>query len=223
MAERMNIIVQQMAHDMLDESQTPDTFWGEARHTAVNILNKAHVRVNSDKTPYKLWYGKPPTVNHFRFFGSKCFIKNNDEKLGKFEARAYEGILIDYLSRSKGYKCYNKRLWKIVECVDVMIDEACTYPKKLTSAKEDDGDECFPTSNHNDIEEETNEAAEEDTSDKEKAPSKYVQKNHIETQILGEHESRVQTRRTLVGSSSYLALLSTIEQKNVNQASKDDC
>eukprot|EP00253_Pinus_taeda_P001666 PITA_01666 len=54
---------------------------------------------------------------------------------------------------------------------DVVIDEACTGPKQLTSAKDDDDDECFPTSNYNDIEEETNEAAEEDTLDKGKAPS----------------------------------------------------
>ena len=49
-----------MARDMLDDSGTPDTFWGEAAHTVVNILNKAHVHVNSDKTPYELWYGNPP-------------------------------------------------------------------------------------------------------------------------------------------------------------------
>jgi len=46
---------------------------------------------------------------HFRVFGSKCFIKNNDEKLGKFEPRE-EGIFLGYSSRSKAYKCYNKRL-----------------------------------------------------------------------------------------------------------------
>ena len=37
-----------MAHAMLDESGTLDTFWGEATHTTINILNKAHVCVNSD-------------------------------------------------------------------------------------------------------------------------------------------------------------------------------
>ena len=73
------------------------------------------------------------------------------------------------------------------------------------------------------MEEETNEAAKEDPSDKEKAPSRYVQKNHRETQILGEKESRVQTRRTSIGSSSYLALLSNIDPQNVNQASKYEC
>ena len=65
---------------MLDESRTPDTFWGEAAHTVVNILNKAHVRVNSDKTPYELWYGNLPTVKHFRVFRrnflSRTMMKN---------------------------------------------------------------------------------------------------------------------------------------------------
>ena len=54
LVERMNRIVQQMARAMLDDSGTHDTFWGEATHTIVNVLNKAHVRVNSDKTPYEL-------------------------------------------------------------------------------------------------------------------------------------------------------------------------
>ena len=72
MVERMNRIVQQMARAMLDESRTSYTFWGEVAHTAVNTLKKAHVRVNSDKTLYELWYGNIPTVKHFRVFRSKC-------------------------------------------------------------------------------------------------------------------------------------------------------
>ena len=40
---------------------------------------------------------------------------------------------------------------------------------------------------------------------------------------MGEKGSGAQTRRTLVGSPSYLAFLSTIEPHNVNQASKDEC
>ena len=41
--ERMNIIVQQMARAMLDESGTHATFWGEAAHAAVVILKKTNV------------------------------------------------------------------------------------------------------------------------------------------------------------------------------------
>ena len=165
---------------MLDDSGTPGTFWGEAAHTAVNILNKAHVRVNIDKTPYELWYGNLSTVKHFIFFGSKCFIKNNDENLGKFEPRADEGIFLGYSSRSKAYKCYNKRLWKIVECIDVVIDESLSAPKgEIQTTNDDyvDDDVLYlPAYNRDNIEGEPNEASEEDLS--EKAPSRYVQKNH---------------------------------------------
>lgn len=80
----MNRIFQQMGRATLDESGTPDTFWGESAYTAVNIFNEAYVHVNSDKTLYELLYGKAPTVKHFRVFGSECFIKNNDEKHGRF-------------------------------------------------------------------------------------------------------------------------------------------
>ena len=68
-----------------------------------------------------------------------------------------------------------------------------------------------------------NEALEEgieSTKELENTPSRYVQKNHLEPWILGEKEVGVQTRRTLVGTSSYLVLLSTIEPQNVNQARK---
>ena len=148
----MNRTVQQMTRAMLDDSGTLDTFWGEATHTAVNILNKAHVHVNSDKTPYELWYGNPPTIKHFRIFGSKCFIKNNDEKIGKFEPRADEGIFLGYSSRSKAYKCYNKRLWKIVEYIDVVIDKSLSTPKKeITTTNEDDDDDGYPPASNRKI------------------------------------------------------------------------
>jgi len=75
----MNIMVQQMAHAMLDESGTPATFWGEAAYVVVVILNKTNVRVNNSQTPHELWYGETPSVKHFKIFGSKCYIKNIDE------------------------------------------------------------------------------------------------------------------------------------------------
>eukprot|EP00253_Pinus_taeda_P002008 PITA_02008 len=85
-------------------------------------------------------------------------------------------------------------------------------------------DEDYPsTSNQTNSEEETNEAPEELIKAEEKTPSRYVQKNHPETQILGQKEASVQTRRTITEASSYLALLSSIEPQNVNEACKDEC
>ena len=70
---------------MLDESGTPTTFWGEDAFTTVTILNQENVWVNNTQTPHELWYGKTPIVEYFNVFGSKCYIKRTDEKLGKFD------------------------------------------------------------------------------------------------------------------------------------------
>jgi len=41
---------------------------------------------NNEKTPYELWKGRPASVTYFNIFGSKCFIKINDDSLGKFDS-----------------------------------------------------------------------------------------------------------------------------------------
>src|ERR1700678_4221290 len=108
---------------MMKEKDISQSFWVEAIHTVVHILNKAHLRPNSVKTPYHLWFGRPATIKHFKVFGSKCYIKNNDENLGKYDDRADEGIFLGYATNSKGYRCYNKRLHRMVDSIDVKIDE----------------------------------------------------------------------------------------------------
>jgi hypothetical protein len=70
-----------------------------------------------------LWHGRPATIKHFKVFGSKCYINNNNEKLGKYDDRADEYILLGYATNSNGYRCYNKRLHKLVDCIDIKIDE----------------------------------------------------------------------------------------------------
>jgi hypothetical protein len=76
----------------------------EVVHMVVHILNKAPLRPNSDKTPYELWFGRPASIKHFKVFGSKCYIKNNVDPLGKFDGRVDEGIFLGYATNSKGYR-----------------------------------------------------------------------------------------------------------------------
>jgi hypothetical protein len=91
-----------MARAMMSERDISQTFWVQAIHTTVHILNKAHLRPNCDKTPYELCFGRPALIKHFKVFGSKFYIKNNDDHLGKFDSRDDKGIFLGYATNSKG-------------------------------------------------------------------------------------------------------------------------
>jgi hypothetical protein len=86
---------------------------------------QSNAQKNTDKTPYELWKGRPTNVKHFRVFGSKCYIKREDGRMGKFDSRVDKGVLVGYSSTRKAYKCYNLRLNKIVESINVTINETC--------------------------------------------------------------------------------------------------
>lgn len=97
-------------------------FWREAVNTVVYTLNQVLVKKGNENTPYELWYGRTPSVSYFKAFGNRYFIKR-DDYIGKFDAKSDEGTFLGYSTKRKDFKCYNKRTKKIVESVNVKIDE----------------------------------------------------------------------------------------------------
>ena len=121
--ERKNRTIQEMAQTMLMDSKLTDIFWTQEVHTAVHIKNRVMLRNNTDKTPYELWKGRPANVNHFRVFGSKCYIKKEYGRMGKFDSRVDKGVLVGYSSTRKSYKFFNLRIDKILESINVTAYE----------------------------------------------------------------------------------------------------
>jgi len=57
------------------------------------------------KTPCELLKGRRSVLNHLKVFGCKCFILNNGkEQLGKFDAKADEGLILGYATHSMHIK-----------------------------------------------------------------------------------------------------------------------
>jgi len=80
------------------------------------------------KTAYELSKGRRPVLSHLKVFGCKCFILNNGkESLGKFDAKADEGVFLGHATQSHAYRVYNKRLMTMEESMHVVFDE--TNPK----------------------------------------------------------------------------------------------
>jgi hypothetical protein len=78
---------------------------------------------NTEKTPYELWKGRLANVKNFKVFGIQCYIKSEDGRMGKLESRVDKGVLVGYSNTRKKYKCYNLRLNKVVESINITIDE----------------------------------------------------------------------------------------------------
>jgi hypothetical protein len=95
------IITHEMAQTMLMDSKLTDIFWTHAVHIEFHIQNKVMLRNNNHKTPYELWKGRPANVKHFRVFGSKCYIKREDGRMGKFDSCVDKGVLFGYSSTRK--------------------------------------------------------------------------------------------------------------------------
>ena len=89
---------------MLNESKLSNAYWKEEVYTVFYILNRGKLRVTKDKTPYELWHGRPASAKYFKVFGSKCYIKRNEDDLGNFDSKNDEGIFLGYSSTKKAYK-----------------------------------------------------------------------------------------------------------------------
>ncbi|MGI4673465.1 hypothetical protein ACR2XN_28780 [Klebsiella pneumoniae] len=79
---------------------------------------------------------KKPTLKYFHVFGGKCFVLKDGEHLGKFDAKADEGIFLGYSLESKSYRVYVIEHQKVIESLNVTFDDT-----KLPSLqKEKDSD-----------------------------------------------------------------------------------
>jgi len=103
--ERKNRSLEELARTMLNENSLPKYFWADAVNTACCVLNRVLIRPILKKIPYDLFKGRRPILSHLKVFGCKCFILNNGkESLGKFDAKADEGVFLSYVTQSHAYR-----------------------------------------------------------------------------------------------------------------------
>ena len=125
--ERKNMVIQEMARAMLHNKDVARNLWGEAVNTTCHTMNRVYFRPSTKKTPYELWKGRRPNMKYFRIFGNTCFILKDRENVGKFDSCSDEGIFLGYSLTSKAYRVYNKRTMKVMEIVNVVIDESSDF------------------------------------------------------------------------------------------------
>jgi len=125
-AERMNGVLTTMARCMLHHSNLGARFWGEAANMACYVRNRCvSSALPEGTTPYELWYGKKPSLNHLRVFGCKVqvFIPQQKRQGGKFGARGWSGVFVGYSRDSAAFRVWNREQQRIEEVRDLKFFE----------------------------------------------------------------------------------------------------
>jgi hypothetical protein len=73
----------------------------------VYILNRTPTKSVEGATPFEMWYGKKPTVQHLRTFGCIVYVRNTTPHLSKLKDRGRKMIFIGYEQGTKGYRVYD--------------------------------------------------------------------------------------------------------------------
>ena len=67
------------------------------------------IRSEFNKIQYELLKGRKSNLAHLRAFGCVCYVHNNDnDNLGKFDAKSDEGYLLGYSTQIKADKVLKK-------------------------------------------------------------------------------------------------------------------
>eukprot|EP00253_Pinus_taeda_P014397 PITA_14397 len=165
------------------------------------------LKENRDMTPYELWKGRPTNVKYFRVFGSKCYIKREDQETGKFDSRVdedYGSKVNEESSSSSKPNAHELEPEKVKE----EVPKQAQLNKETATNQEEISDE-------QQVEQET----------PAKAPKEWYQKNHPSKQISGDLNEGIGTRRNhqlRVPQQAHLALLATFEPNNFEEASQDE-
>ena len=92
-AERLNRTLVETAQSMLLDAKLPKRFWAEAISTAVYLKNRSPSKV-LNKTPFEVWHGRKPKVNHFRVFGSDAYAHIPKDERAKFDSKTRKCVML---------------------------------------------------------------------------------------------------------------------------------
>ncbi|GKD50591.1 retrovirus-related pol polyprotein from transposon TNT 1-94 [Tanacetum coccineum] len=132
--ERQNRTLIEAARTMLIFSKAPLFLWAEVINTACYTQNHSIIHRRYNKTPYELMQDKKPDLSFFHVFDALCYPTNDNDDLGKLDAKADIGIFV-YAAAKKAFRIYIKRTQKIIEIIHVAFDELTTIASEQFSSE----------------------------------------------------------------------------------------
>lgn len=122
-AERDNRTLVESARAMLHAKNLPICLWAEAINTACYTLNRTPTSCNQGKTPYEMWTGRKPRLDHIKVFGSEAYVHVAKQSRKKWDKKSQKMILVGYQANSCNYRLYNPQTGRFMVSRDVVIHE----------------------------------------------------------------------------------------------------
>ncbi|KAI3523596.1 hypothetical protein L1887_01838 [Cichorium endivia] len=121
--ERRNRTVLEMVRCNLKTMEMPDVLWGEAVNHSVYVLNRAYTKALKEVTPYEMWTGRKPSIEHLRVFGCVAHMKVAKNHLKKLDERSIKLVHLGVEKGTKAYRLLDPNSGKMYVSRDVVFDE----------------------------------------------------------------------------------------------------
>lgn len=122
-SERMIRTINNAIRCLLFQARLPPSYWVEALHTAVHILNLLPSKAIQNKVPFSVLFKKPISYTHLKTFGCLCYPNINHSNAHKLSPRSTKCLFIGYPSDHRGYRCLDLTTNKIILSRHVAFDE----------------------------------------------------------------------------------------------------
>ncbi|KAK0581559.1 hypothetical protein LWI29_015137 [Acer saccharum] len=195
---------------------------------ACYIGNRVFLRPGTRQTSYELWRGRKPNVSYFHTFGSKCYILNDRDQLGKFDTKSDEGIFIGYTLNSRAYRVFNLKTLSVIESSNVVFDDirlkSSDHDEKVVIVDDSPLEKVVetPIDGRSNLDEDNTQLLDRVPLLNSKEPTPWVRHLHNKNDVIEDVNEGVMTLHQIGNLISYRCYTSQIEPKKVDEALNDE-
>lgn len=100
-AERYNRSAMDIGRCLMREAKIHRRYWPEVIKTAAYLKNRTIANTVENKTPYEIFFGVKPNVEHLKIYGSRVYVRVPEVlRKSKWDDKAQLGILVGYNENS---------------------------------------------------------------------------------------------------------------------------